>query len=58
MELLGTEGGKKVGRTSLLLYKHPALGSVLEHVRASQGSLLIINTGMLHKGQEYIFTFS
>lgn len=58
MELLGIEGGKKVGRTSLLLNKHSALGSVLEHVGASQGSLLIINIGMLHKGEEYVFTFS
>lgn len=47
-----------VDRTSLLLYKHPALGSVLEHVRASQGSLLVINIGMLHKGEEYVFAFS
>lgn len=57
MERLRIEGGKKVGRASLLLYKHPALGSVLEHVKASQGSLLIITIGMLHKGEECVFTF-
>lgn len=58
MELLGIEEGTKVIRTSLLLYKLPTLGCVLEHIRVSQGSLLIINIGMLHKGEKYIFTFS
>lgn len=37
---------------------NPALGSVLEHVRASQESLLIIYIGMLHEGEGHVFTFS
>lgn len=41
-----------------LLYKHPALGGILDHVSVSQGSLLIISISMLHKGKEYIFGFS
>lgn len=49
MELLGIEVKRWAGP--------PALDSVLEHVRASQGSLLIITIGMLHKGEEYVFTF-
>lgn len=50
MELLGRDGSKVAEwEGPLTLCRHPALATVLKHVRAVQGSWISINVVMLHK---------